>query len=163
MTDNPSSPGFLARDPQPAERLDKCAAHILRGVQRVLRAHAFTSISEVPLANARRADVMAINAQGQIWIVEIKSSIADFRSDQKWPEYLDFCDRYFFAVAPEFPSEILPADAGLILADAYGGEIIRKPEPQLMTAARRKSLILSFAMMSARRLHTIADPPELDL
>ena len=79
-------------------------------------------VSEVSLANGRRADIAAVAESGEIWIVEIKSSIEDFRTDQKWPEYRDYCDRLFFAVAPAFPNEILPADAGLIIADRYGGE-----------------------------------------
>ena len=83
------------------------------------------AVSEVSLANGRRADVAAVAESGEIWIVEIKSSIEDFRTDQKWPEYREYCDRLFFAVAPAFPREILPADTGLIIADRYGGEIVR--------------------------------------
>lgn len=120
----------------------------------------FTSISEMSLANGRRADVIALNPKGAIWIVEIKSSIVDFRCDQKWPEYRDYCDALFFAVAPDFPAEILPADTGLIFADAYGGEIMRPAPEQLLTAARRKAVTMAFAMTAARRLHALADPPE---
>ncbi|MEQ1670560.1 MAG: MmcB family DNA repair protein, partial [Hyphomicrobium sp.] len=122
MTDNDSTPMNISTD---AQQIAAGAAAILRGVQRLLRAHAFASLSEMPLANNRRADVIAINPQGAIWIVEIKSSIADFRCDQKWPEYRDYCDALLFAVAPDFPAEILPEDTGLIFADAYGGEIMR--------------------------------------
>ena len=82
-------------------------------------------VSEVTLANGRRADVAAIGPNGEIWIVEIKSSLVDFQTDQKWPEYRDFCDRFFFAVGPQFPQQVLPAEAGLIIADRYGGEIAR--------------------------------------
>ena len=114
----------------------------------------------MPLASGRRADIIAIGPKSVIWIVEIKSSIADFRSDQKWPEYRDDCDAMLFAVAPDFPASILPTDAGLIFADAYGGEIIRQAPAHPLTTARRKSLILSFATTAARRLHALRDPPE---
>lgn len=136
------------------------APSILRGVQRLMRDLNFTSISEMPLANGRRADVIALNPHGALWIVEIKSSIADFRCDQKWPEYRDYCDALFFAVAPDFPAEILPEATGLIFADAYGGEIMRAAPEHPLSAARRKAVTMSFAMTAARRLHTIADPPE---
>jgi hypothetical protein len=138
--------------------LSGAAAAILRGVQRMLRTHNFVSLSEVPLANCRRADVLAIGPKSTIWIVEIKSSIADFRSDQKWHEYRDYCDGLLFAVAPEFPAGILPENTGLILADAYGGDVIRPPLEQPLSPARRKSLILLFAQISARRLQADADP-----
>ena len=120
----------------------------------------FTSISEMPLANGRRADVIALSTHGALWIVEIKSSIADFRCDQKWPEYRDYCDALFFAVSPDFPAEILPEATGLIFADAYGGEIMRAAPEHPLSAARRKAVTMSFAMTAARRLQTLADPPE---
>lgn len=137
----------------------RTAQRILRGVQRLLRAHAFASLAEVPLANGRRADVLALGPSNALWIVEIKSSIADFRADHKWHDYRDYCDALFFAVEPEFPNEILPADTGLILADAYGGEIIRDAPGHPLTTPRRKALVSSFAMLAARRLHAITDPP----
>ena len=152
--------------PSPTERteiaveppLAPAAREILRGVQRVLKAHGLESLSEVVLANWRRADVMAISASGDIWIVEIKSSIADFRSDQKWPDYRDYCDRLFFAVSPDFPNEILPAETGLILADRYGGEIMRDAPEQRLTAARRKAVTLAFARVAAARLMQSLEP-----
>ena len=107
-----------------------------------MRSLNFESLSEVPLANGRRADVLAVGRDGEIWIVEIKSSIADFRADQKWPEYRDYCDALLFAVAPDFPSDILPADTGLILADAYAGEIVRPPPRHPLSPARRKAVTL---------------------
>jgi hypothetical protein len=155
MTNNVVPPEIISNDPT---LLAGGAAAILRGVQRLLRAHDFVSLSEVPLANNRRADVLALGPQSAIWIVEIKSSIADFRSDQKWHEYRDYCDALLFAVAPDFPVHILPEDTGLILADAYGGEIMRPPPSHTLSAARRKALIYSFAQMSARRLHALTDP-----
>ena len=134
------------------------AADILRGVQRLLASHGLESIAEMALANGRRADAFALAASGEIWIVEIKSSIADFRSDQKWPEYREYCDRLFFAVDPEFPVEILPADTGLILADRFGGEIIR-PAPEFkIPAARRKAVTLAFARAAAMRCRAAIDP-----
>lgn len=141
-----------------AGRDDACARAILRGTQRLLRSLNFESLSEVCLANGRRADILALGRDGTAWIVEIKSSIADFRSDQKWHEYRDYCDALLFAVAPDFPSEILPADAGLILADAYAGELVRDPQHHLISAARRKSLTLSFSRTAAARLHAHVDP-----
>lgn len=138
---------------------ERTAEQILRGVQRLLRNHDFASLAEMPLANGRRADVIALGPSNAIWIVEIKSSIADFRSDHKWPDYRDYCDALFFAVTPEFPNEILPADTGLILADAFGGEIIREAPEHPLSAPRRKSLVTSFAQLAARRLHALYDPP----
>jgi hypothetical protein len=165
MTKSTSQPKRLTVDPQsiavtaPSETLDRRALQILRGVQRVLRDHTFASLCETPLASGRRADVLAIDSRSEIWIIEIKSSIADFRSDQKWPEYQEYCDRFFFAVAPDFPTDILPSAAGLILADSYGGEILRMPSVIPLAAARRKAVSLSFALLAARRLHALADPP----
>lgn len=140
-------------------KLTPAARQILRGVQRVLKTHGLESLAEVVLANGRRADVMALGPSGDCWIVEIKSSIADFRADAKWPEYRDYCDRLFFAVAPEFPNEILPADAGLILADRYDGEIVRDAPELRMPAARRKAITLAFARVAAARLMHATEPP----
>jgi hypothetical protein len=157
MTDDAARLANLLTDPAP---MTMGAVSILRGVQRLMRDINFMSIREMPLANGRRADVLAINPKGAIWIVEIKSCIADFRTDQKWPEYRDYCDGLLFAVAPDFPAEILPDDAGLIFADAYGGEIMRPAPAHLLPAARRKAVLTSFAMTAARRLQALADPPE---
>ncbi len=158
MTKPPST------EPNPMETaqgpgLPPAAAAILRGVQRLLRAHGFESIGEASLANGRRADAMAIGPNGDVWIVEIKSSIADFRTDNKWPEYRDYCDRLFFAVAPDFPAEILPPDTGLMLADRYGGEIIRDAPETRLSAARRKAVTLAFARAAAARLAHAIEPP----
>lgn len=155
MTANPMTPANILADPL---QMSGDAAAILRGVQRMLRDHEFVSLAEVPLANSRRADVLAIGPKSIIWIVEIKSSIADFRSDQKWHEYRDYCDALLFAVAPDFPVSILPEDCGLIRADAYGGEMIRPPPVHALSPPRRKSLILCFAQTSARRLQAFTDP-----
>jgi hypothetical protein len=134
------------------------AREICRGVVRVLASYGFAAIAELPLPNGRRADVVGIGGDGTIWIVEIKSCLMDFRSDQKWPEYRDFSDRLFFAVDPAFPAEVLPPDAGLIVADRYGGEVIR-PAPEVRLAApKRKAMTLRFARAAASRLSVQLDP-----
>jgi hypothetical protein len=115
-------------------------------------------VTEVSLANGRRADIAAVAASGEIWIVEIKSSIEDFRTDQKWPEYRDYCDRLFFAVAPAFPREILPPDTGLVIADRYGGEIVRAAPEHKLAGARRKAVTLRLAHTAAFRLQAAIDP-----
>ncbi|MCC7252789.1 MmcB family DNA repair protein [Hyphomicrobium sp.] len=134
------------------------AREICRGVVRVLAAHGLTAIAELSLPNGRRADVVGLGPDGMIWIVEIKSCLEDFRTDRKWPEYREYSDRLFFGVTPEFPQEILPEDAGLIVADRYGGEILR-PAPELRLAAHtRKAMTLRVARASASRLSVLLDP-----
>jgi len=159
MTDQSSS-ATISRALTPAstvEGLERARA-ILRGTQRLLRSLDFESLSEVSLGNGRRADIMAVRRDGQIWIIEIKSSIADFRSDQKWPEYQEYCDALLFAVAPDFPSEILPATAGLVLADAYAGELVRSPDHHPLSSSRRRAVMLAFGRTAAMRLHARIDP-----
>ncbi len=134
------------------------ARDVARGTCRALGLRGFRAIPEVSLADGRRADLMAIDDAGNIWIVEIKSSIEDFRADGKWPEYRGWCDRLLFAVAPDFPREVLPADTGLILADRYGAEIVREAPEHRLASARRRALLLRFARMAAGRLMTLADP-----
>jgi hypothetical protein len=136
------------------DRLDGIA--VARGVVRLLAEHDRPSITEVRLKNGRRADVMALSKDGEVWIVEVKSSVADYRSDSKWQDYLEFCDRYFFAVPLDFPNELIPKECGLIVADAFGGEFLRRPELSKLTAARRKAVTLRFARMAASRLLTTA-------
>ena len=144
------------------ERLDRAALQILRGVGRYFRALNLAIVSELPLADGRRADLMALDLRGSVSIVEIKSCTADFRSDRKWPEYRQWCDRFYFAVDSEFPSELIPDDCGLILADRFGAETIREAPEHRLDAARRKALTLRFARCAAMRLHSINDPdPEL--
>lgn len=134
------------------------ALEIQRGTGRLLRHYGFVSLPEVTLKSGRRADLLAINTKGEIWIVEIKSSLADFRADKKWPDYWDFCDRLFFATNQETPEEIFPDETGLIIADAHGAEIVRDVEQRRLAAARRKALTLRFAQIAASRLHAIHDP-----
>jgi hypothetical protein len=138
-----------------ADRLDGIA--IARGVVRMLAEHDRPSITEVRLKNNRRADVMSLAKDGEVWIVEVKSSVADFRSDSKWQDYLEFCDRYFFAVPLDFPKELIPDECGLIVADAFGGEFLRHPGLSRLTAARRKAVTLRFARMAATRLLSASD------
>jgi len=137
------------------EKLDGVA--IARGVVRLLARHDCPAITEMTLKNSRRADVVGLRRDGEIWTVEVKSSINDFRSDAKWPEYLDFCDRFFFAVPVHFPQELIPEDCGLIVADAYGGEIVRDAPLSKLGAARRKAVTLRYARMAAQRLSAISE------
>jgi hypothetical protein len=134
---------------------------LARGVCRMLIAHGQASLTEMPLANGRRADVMALARTGDISIVEVKSSIEDFRSDRKWPAYREFCDRLFFAVPDGFPVEQIPEECGLILADAFGAEIVRPAPEQRLAAARRKAVTLRFAQLAASRLQRLVDPGAL--
>ncbi len=139
-------------------RQSPAAFDICRGVVRLLRAHGMAAVSEVTLASGRRADIAATAESGEIWIVEIKSSLEDFRSDQKWPEYRDYCDRLFFAVGPGFPREVLPPDTGLIIADRYGGDIVRAAPEHKLAGARRKAVTLRLVQTAAHRLQAIIDP-----
>ncbi|HEU0159539.1 MAG TPA: MmcB family DNA repair protein [Hyphomicrobiaceae bacterium] len=134
------------------------AREICRGVGRTLQAYGFAPLGEVTLANGRRADVIGLSAAAEIWIVEIKSSAEDFRTDQKWPEYRAFCDRFFFAVSPTFPRQVLPADTGLLVADRYGGEIVRAAPEHRLAGARRRALTLQLARTAALRLNGVLDP-----
>lgn len=110
------------------------------------------------MANGRRADLVALSDRSEIWIVEIKSSVEDFRADNKWPEYREFCDRLFFAVGPEFPLELLPDDTGLIIADRFGAEFMREAPLHAIVAARRKAFVTRLARLGAMRLLGLADP-----
>lgn len=145
---------FAMRDGRHSEP----AADIARGTMRLLAGLSMTPILEFSLANWRRADIAAIGPKGDIWIVEVKSSRADFETDQKWFDYLEFCDRFLFAVSPSFPREILPRDTGLILADRYGGEVVREAPETRLPASRRRAVTLRFARVAAQRLHAALDP-----
>lgn len=139
-------------------RQSPAALDIRRGASRLLAGHGFAVVPELVLANGRRADLAGLSEAGVVVIVEIKSSLEDFRADQKWPDYRDFCDRLYFAVAPDFPVAVLPEDTGLILADRYGGEIVRPAPEARMPAARRKALTIRFARAAAMRLHAAMEP-----
>lgn len=131
---------------------------LARGVCRALAELGLATLTEFTLRTGRRVDVIGLDPSGAIDIVEVKSSVEDFRSDGKWPEYIDYCDRFFFAVADDFPQDILPADCGLIVADAYGAVILRDAPARKLNAARRRALLLSFAQAAAHRLHRLNDP-----
>jgi hypothetical protein len=124
---------------------------VSRGASRLFVALGYAPLAEVVLPNGRRADIMALGPRGEIAIVEVKSSIADFRTDRKWGEYAPFCETFFFAVAPHFPHQILPRGPGLIVADAFGGAVVVEAPVIPLAPARRKSLTLAFARLAAMR------------
>lgn len=126
-------------------------ALLARGVTRMLVELGLAPALEVPLANGRRADVMALTGKGEIWIVETKSCLADYAVDLKWPDYIDYCDRFFFAVTEGFPLELIPEDVGLIVADGFGGAILRGSPLRPLAGARRKAVTLNFARLAALR------------
>jgi hypothetical protein len=149
----------MAEPPLIDLRQSPTALRVQRGVMRLLRAqYDFTCLSEVPLANGRRADVVGIGPKGEIWIVEIKSSLIDFRVDAKWPHYKEFCDRFFFAKPPELDPNIFPPGEGLIAADAHDAAILRQASETPLPGARRKSMLLKLARLGADRVHTLMDP-----
>lgn len=132
---------------------------LARGVCRHLRrAYDFTCVEEMTLKSRLRVDVMAMGPKGEIWVVECKSGLADYRADSKWQGYLEFCDRYFWAVDGDFPTEILPEETGLIIADSYDAEILRMPAEHKLAGARRKALTLRVARTAMTRLQGFRDP-----
>lgn len=137
--------------PTPSGRPAITAA-LARGVCRLLADHGLAPVLEVPLANGRRADILALDPRGDIWIVETKSGIADFEADAKWPDYLPFCDAFYFAVAEDFPHKRIDPGCGLIVADGFGGEILRPAPLVPLAPARRKAMTLAFARLAAARL-----------
>jgi hypothetical protein len=139
-------------------RQSPVALAVARGTTRLLHALGFSVVSELPLASGRRADLVALGRGGEIWIVEIKSSIADLRADHKWTDYRMHCDRLFFATTLAVPCEIFPPDAGLIVADAFGASIVCEPPEHRLHPTTRKSVTLAFARAAALRLATLADP-----
>jgi hypothetical protein len=139
-------------------RQSPAALAIALGARRLLAGYGMASVTELTLASGRRADIIALGPDGSIWILEIKSCLADFRADGKWPAYRDYCDRFSFAVAPDFPAHILPAEAGLVLADGFGAAVVREAPEHRLPPARRKAVTLRFAQAAAARLHTLADP-----
>ncbi|MDA5556242.1 MmcB family DNA repair protein [Shimia sp. MMG029] len=136
---------------QPGQRL-------ARGVSRHLRSHGFVSVEEFVPARGLRVDVMALGPKGELWVIECKSSREDFQTDKKWQGYLEWGDRYFWAVDTEFPTDLLPEGTGLIFADSYDAEIIRMAPEEKLAPARRKKMIQKFAMDAARRLQRFRDP-----
>lgn len=141
-----------------AETEERVAAQLCRGARRLLWTLGYASVTEFPLANGRRADIFAVTPGSEIAIIEIKSSIADFRCDQKWPEYRGYCDTFFFAVGQDFPQELIPGECGLILADGFGAAVLRGSPVEPMPSARRRNLLAAFGQLAAGRLHRIEDP-----
>ena len=139
-------------------RQSETALAVARGTGRLLLSLGFCCISELPLPSGRRADIVAVDAGGEIWIVEIKSSVADFRADQKWMDYRLHCDRLFFATTLDVPCEIFPPDTGLIVADAFGAEMKCAAPEHRLPAATRKSMLLRFGQTAALRLQALSDP-----
>jgi hypothetical protein len=138
---------------------DLCtAADVARGVNRLLLSEGFSPLLEFSLSNGRRLDVAALGADGTILGVEIKVSMADFLADGKWPDYLPFCDLFYFAVPPDLPQNALPPHIGLIVADRFGGAIIRPSIRNTLNPARRRALTVRFARAAAERLTRALDP-----
>lgn len=142
----------------PDGRQSETALQIARGVRRLLRAKGYASVTELPLLDGRRADVVALHGDGSLIIVEIKSSVADFRADRKWRDYAAHCDRLYFAIPDDVPPEIMPEEAGLMIADRFGAEVVREAEARVIAAATRKAVMLRFAIAAADRLHRLVDP-----
>jgi hypothetical protein len=152
-------PQFLRAIETPVDgRQSETALAIARGTMRLLHAHGFSVVSELPLASGRRADLVALNGQGEIWIVEIKSSVADLRADQKWMDYRLHCDRLFFATCQDVPCEIFPLDTGLIVADAFGASFVCEAPEHRLPAPTRKQMMLLFGRAAALRLQSLVDP-----
>src|SRR3954451_14719010 len=139
-------------------RQSPTALSIARGTMRLLHQLGFSAVSELSLPSGRRADLVALNNASEIWIVEIKSSIEDLRADQKWMDYRLHCDRLFFATTMEVPCEIFPKDTGLIVADAFGAQIVCEAPTHKLHASTRKSMMLSIARAAALRLQSLIDP-----
>lgn len=136
----------------------KPGQRLARGVMRGLRGLDFVSVEELVPCRGLRVDVMALGPKGEIWIIECKSSRADFQSDHKWQGYLEWCDRYFWAVDSDFPVDLLPSETGLIIADAYDAEVIRMAPEDRLAPARRKTMVQKFARHAAVRAQAARDP-----
>jgi hypothetical protein len=144
--------------PEPLPTRPEETRLVMRGVKRYLREAGFACVEEMPLASGRRADIVALGPDGGIRIVEVKSSIEDFRVDMKWPFYRLHADRLYFATSPRVPQAIFPEECGLIVADAFGAALIREAPEHRLAAATRKAMLIRFARLAALRLHGLADP-----
>jgi hypothetical protein len=145
--------------PVPVDRRQsQTALAVARGTARLLHAFGYCVVSELSLPSGRRADLVALGGDGEIVIVEIKSSVADLRADHKWTDYRLHCDRLFFATTVEVPCEIFPKDAGLIVADAFGGSIACEAPEHRIASATRKAMLLRIAHAAALRLQALVDP-----
>ncbi len=154
-TESNLSNGFdvLASDLGRPQRDTSRADAVFSGAQILLNDLGWSCLMETPLANKRRADILAINRKGEFLIVEVKSCLTDFTSDAKWEEYADYCDYFCFAVDESFPQGRLPDETGLIVADAFGGAVIRDFALDKLNGARRKAVTLNFARLAASRLY----------
>jgi hypothetical protein len=151
-----SSPATIS--PAPDLRQSETALAVARGTSRLLRSLGFATIGELPLPSGRRADLVALNQRGEIWIVEIKSSLQDLRAHTKWREYRLHCDRLLFAFTQDLPCEIFPGDTGLIVADAYGAHLQCEAPEHRLPAPTRKLMIVRFALAAAQRMNRLIDP-----
>jgi hypothetical protein len=134
------------------------AALLARGICRAFEQLGYASLLEFPLANGRRADILALGKTGDLVIVEIKCSVADFRADRKWVRYREFADRLYFAVPKEFPALLIPEECGLIVADSFGAAVLREAVASPLAAARRRALTVRFGLAAATRLRRQLDP-----
>ncbi|GGE16207.1 hypothetical protein GCM10011390_39100 [Aureimonas endophytica] len=139
-------------DPLVDGRQSERAMRVRRGVQRLMSAARVALLPEMPLDSGRRADLVGLTEKGEFVIVEIKSSVEDFRVDRKWPIYRLHCDRLYFATHPDVPLDIFPEDCGLILSDGWGAEILREAPEHKLAGATRKAMVLRFARLAADRL-----------
>ena len=145
----------------PDGRQSPIALHVQRGVRRLFAQLGHATLPEFTLASGRRADVMALSANGVLTIVEIKSCVADFRADRKWPDYKEFCDRFFFAKPPELDPDIFPASEGLMVGDGHDAAILRMAGETPLPPARRKAMLLKLTRLGADRIHVLMDPTDL--
>ena len=159
MNQHPLASALAADAGAPVDgRQSETALAIARGTMRMARQLGMACLPEIPLPSGRRADLVAFDQRGAVWIVEIKSSVEDFRADRKWSEYRAHCDHLFFAVDARFPREILPEDTGIILADRYGAQIFREAPHHALSSATRRGMALKLARTAALRLHGLCDP-----
>ena len=149
--DMPVDPVVESLPALPGQRLQ-------RGVCRGLRALDFVCVEELVATPGLRVDVMALGPRGEVWVVECKSGRADYLADRKWQGYLDWCDRFFWAVDADFPVGLLPEETGLILADPYDAEVVRMAPETALSGARRKVVLRTFARAAAGRLQLLRDP-----
>jgi hypothetical protein len=147
----------------PSSTPSSTAGRLARGTCRALAQLGYASLLEVPLADGGRADIVALGKSGDLIIIEIKTSVADFRGDHKWARYRDFADRLYFAVPDGFPTLLIPEECGLIVADGFGAAILRDGVATPLPAARRRAITLRFARTAAGRLRRALDPDGMPL
>ena len=138
-------------------RQSETAREVVRGTRRLLRARNVATVTELVLADGRRPDIVGLGPDGAITVVEVKSSIADFRADRKWHHYRAFCDHLYFAIPVTLPVALMPDETGIIVADGYGAEVVREALPQKLAPATRRAMMIRFAQAAADRLHALAD------